>query len=163
MNKFKIEVKRQDDLAFVRHHQNKYGGQFPVWVAVELFSFGMLAQLFDMLTETYQWAISREYSLTPEEFAAFIGSAVDVRNICAHYSRLYHKKIDDKPILAAQYKPYESGFVFPTLLMLKCAAGGHAVYGRMIRDIAELERDYPEADLALCGFPRDWETVLRGA
>ena len=43
MNKFGIEVRRQDDLPFVRHHQTKYGGRFPIWVAVELFSFGMLA------------------------------------------------------------------------------------------------------------------------
>ena len=163
MNKFKTEVRRQDDLPFVRNHNNKYGGQFPVWVAVELFSFGMLAQLYAILTQSDQWAVSKQYNLTPEEMGALISSAVDVRNICAHYSRLYNQEIDDKPILTAAYKPYESGFVFPTLLMLKCAAGSHAVYGRMIRDIAELERDYPEADLALCGFPKDWEDVLRGA
>ena len=163
MNKFKTEVRRQDDLPFVRHHNNKYGGQFPVWVAVELFSFGMLAQLYAILTQSDQWAVSKQYNLTPEEMGALISSAVDVRNICAHYSRLYNQEIDDKPILTAAYKPYESGFVFPTLLMLKCAAGSHAVYGRMIRDIAELEHDYPEADLALCGFPKDWEDVLRGA
>ena len=30
MNKFKTEVRRQDDLPFVRHHNTKYGGQFPV-------------------------------------------------------------------------------------------------------------------------------------
>ena len=163
MTKFKTEVRRQDDLPFVRHHNNKYGGQFPVWVAVELFSFGMLAQLYAILTQSDQWAVSKQYNLTPEEMGALISSAVDVRNICAHYSRLYNQEIDDKPILTAAYKPYESGFVFPTLLMLKCAAGSHAVYGRMIRDIAELERDYPEADLALGGFPKDWEDVLRGA
>jgi len=163
MNKFKTEVKRQDDLPFVRHHNTKYGGQFPVWVAVELFSFGMLAQLYDILTDSDQWAISKQYKLTPEEMDALIGSAVDVRNICAHYSRLYNQEIDDKPILIAKYRPYESSLVFPTLLMLKCAAGGHAVYGRMIRDIAELEREYPEANLALCGFPEDWEDVLKYA
>ena len=163
MNKFKIEVKRQDDLAFVRHHQQKYGGQFPVWVAVELFSFGMLAQLYDMLTEHDQWCIAREYSLTPEEFAAFIGSAVDVRNICAHYSRLYNQPIDDTPILPLKYKPYESDRVFPVLLMLKFAAGNHRVYGDMIRGIAQLAKDFPQADLSLCGFPENWEHVLREA
>lgn len=163
MNKFKIEVKRQDDLAFVRHHQQKYGGQFPVWVAVELFSFGMLAQLYDMLIEHDQWAIAREYSLTPEEFAAFIGSAVDVRNICAHYSRLYNQPIDDVPILPLKYKPYESDRVFSVLLMLKFAAGNHRVYGDMIRGIAQLAKDFPEVDLTLCGFPDNWEDVLKNA
>ena len=163
MNKFKVEVKRQDDLPFVRHHNSKYGGQFPVWVAVELFSFGMLAQLYDILTEDDQWAISKQYKLTPEELDALIGSAVDVRNICAHSSRLYNQEIDDKPILIAKFRAYENGFVFPTLLMLSCAAKGHSVYHRMIRELEELEQSYPEADLSLCGFPDDWKDVLKTA
>lgn len=162
MNKFKAEVRRQDDLPFVRHHNSKYGGQFPVWVAVELFSFGMLAQLYAILCEEDQWAISKQYGLDPGEMDALIASSVDVRNICAHYARLYNQEIDDKPILPPALKPYESGFVFPTLLALRPAAGGSPVYSRMIRDIAELAQEYPEADLALCGFPADWEDVLRG-
>ena len=160
MNKFKIEVKRLDDLAFVRHHQTKYGGKFPVWVAVELFSFGMLAQLFSILTEDDQWAISRDYALTPEEMAAFIGSAVDVRNICAHYARLYNQTIDDRPILPPKYRPYDSGYVFPVLLMLRLSCGGQRVFRQMIAGIRQLEAEYPEADLALCGFPQNWEDLL---
>lgn len=161
MNKFKIEVKRLDDLAFVRHHQSKYGGKFPVWVAVELFSFGMLAQLFDILIESDQWAIAKEYGVTPEELAALIGAAVDVRNICAHYSRLYNQPIEDLPILPAKYKDYESDRVFPILLALRVAAGGHRVYGDMIRGIAQLAEEYPNADLSLCGFPENWESLLK--
>ena len=161
MNKFSIEIKRQDDLAFVRHHQTKYGGKFPVWAAVELFSFGMLAQLYDILTEHDQWAISKEYSLTPEEMAAFIGSAVDVRNICAHYARLYNQTIEDRPILPLRYQAYDSGYVFPVVLMLRLCAGGQRVYDQMIRAIAQLAQTYPEADLALCGFPEEWETLLK--
>lgn len=161
MNKFKIEVKRLDDLAFVRHHQSKYGGQFPVWAALELFSFGMLAQLCDLLIENDQWAIAREYGVTPEELDALIGAAVDVRNICAHYSRLYNQPIDDLPLLPAKYKLYESDRVFPVLLMLHVSAGGHRVYSDMIRGIAQLAQEYPQADLRLCGFPDNWEDVLR--
>ncbi len=161
MNKFSIEVRRLDDLAFVRHHQTKYGGQFPVWSAVELFSFGMLAQLYDLLIEEDQWAVSREYRLTPEELDALIGAAVAARNICAHYSRLYNQTIEEQPILPPQLRRYESGYVFPVILALRAVAGGHRVYGEMIRGVAQLEKEYPKANLALCGFPNDWETVLR--
>ena len=160
MNKFSIEVRRLDDLAFVRHHQTKYGGKFPVWAAVELFSFGMLAQLYDMLIEQDQWAISKAYGLTPEEMTAFIGSAVDVRNICAHYARLYNQTIDDHPILPLRYQAYASDYVFPVILMLRLCAGGQRVYRQMIHAIAQLEEAYPEADLALCGFPANWKELL---
>ena len=163
MNKFRIEVKRLDDLAFVRHHQVKYGGKFPVWAAVELFSFGMLAQLYAILIEDDQWAVSREYRLTPEELYALIAAAVDVRNICAHYTRLYNQPIEDHPILPPDLAAYDSDYVFPTILALKTVAGGHRVYGDMIRGIARLAEDFPQADLALCGFPEDWEDVLKNA
>ena len=163
MNKFKTEVRRQDDLPFVRHHNTKYGGQFPVWTAVELFSFGMLAQLYDILTENDQWAISRQYDLEPDALHMLIASAVDVRNVCAHYARLYNKPIDDKVILPAKYARYQSDLVFPTLLMLGCAARNTAVWHGMIRGIAQLESEYPKADLALCGFPEGWQNVLKNA
>ena len=161
MNKFRIEVDREDDLAFVRHHQSKYGGKFPIWAAVELFSFGMIAQLFAILTDEDQWAISRQYHLTPEELSALISASVDVRNICAHYGRLYNQAMDDRVILPAKYKQYESDFVFPILLMLRVPAGAHRVYSDMIRGIAQLAREYPKAELRLCGFPEDWESVMK--
>lgn len=161
MNKFRIEVDREDDLAFVRHHQSKYGGKFPVWAAVELFSFGMIAQLYAILIEEDQWAISKQYRLSPEELSALIGASVDVRNICAHYGRLYNQVMDDRVILLPKYAPYENDYVFPILLMLKVAAGGHRVYSDMIRGIRSLTQEFPKADLALCGFPDNWEDVLR--
>ena len=161
MNKFRIEVDRENDLAFVRHHQTKYGGKFPVWAAVELFSFGMIAQLFAIMTETDQWAISKQYRLAPEELSALIGAAVDVRNTCAHYGRLYNQEMEDRVILPPKYAPYQSDYLFPIVLMLKVPAGGHRVYSDMIRGIAALEQAFPKADLRLCGFPEDWEDILR--
>lgn len=163
MNKFRIEVKRQDALAFVRHHQTKYGGKFPVWVAVELFSFGMLAQLYAILTEGDQRAVAREYGMEPDALSALIDAAVDVRNICAHYGRLYNQSIEGQPLLPPKYQPYAGDRVFPTVLMLKAVAGRHRVYGSMIRGIAQLEQEFPQADLALCGFPENWEELLKNA
>ena len=88
---------------------------------------------------------------------------MDVRNICAHYARLYNQPIEDHPILPPAYADLGSEYVFPTILALKTVAGGHRVYGDMIRGIARLAEDFPQADLALCGFPADWEDVLKNA
>ena len=53
-------------------------------------------------------------------------------------------------------------FMVAVLLMLGLAAKGHRVYSRMIRGIAQLHEEFPEADLSLCGFPENWEDVLKG-
>ena len=133
MNKFKIEVRRQDDLPFVRHHKVKYGGQFPIWVAVELFSFGMLAQLYDIMTEEDQWAVSREYRMEPEALAALIHAAVGVRNICAHYGRLYNQTIEDQPVLPPEYAQVAGDRVFPALLEQNQQADGSVIIPEPLR------------------------------
>ena len=163
MNKFRIEVKRLDDLAFVRHHQVKYGGKFPVWAAVELFSFGMLAQLYDIMTEEDQWAVSREYRMEPDALAALIHAAVNVRNVCAHYGRLYNQPLDDQPLLPPEYAQYAGEFVFPTLLALRLAVGGHEVFAQACTRIAALLAEYPQAEPARCGFPPEWVRLLDNA
>ena len=160
-NKFRTEVRRCNDLAFVRHHQNKYGGKFPIWAAVELFSFGMLGQLFSIMRQEDQEAVAGAYSLTPEELCALISAAIDVRNICAHYSRLYNQAIEDQPQLSAQQKIYESDKVFPTLLALRAVAGRERIWTEMLRSIQALCAEFPQADLSLCGFPQNWIDVLK--
>ncbi len=159
-NKFRTEVRRCDDLAFVRHHKSKYGGKFPVWAAVELFSFGMLGQLFSIMKEQDQNAVAADYGMSAAALTALVGAAIDVRNICAHYNRLYNQSIEDQPMLKDEQKAYESDRVFPTLLALHAVAGRERVWREMIAEIQALHEEFPEADLALCGFPQGWETLL---
>ena len=162
VGKFKTEVKRQGALPFVRHHNEKYGGLFPIWAAVELFTFGMLSQLFDLMKESDQWAVSRDYGISPEALSRLIAAAVDARNICAHYSRLYNQTLEDQPLLPPEYSQYAGDRLFPLLLALRPVAGREIVWRRLVRGIGELAQDFPEADLALCGFPEEWEALLFG-
>ena len=161
IGKFKSEVKRSGDLAFVRHHKEKYGGQFPIWAAVELFTFGMLGSLYDIMKEEDQQAVSRDYDLNPAQLSRLIAAATDVRNICAHYNRLYNQPLETQPLLPSRYRRCESDRLFPLLLALRSVAGQQRVYHRMIRGIEELAEDFPEADLALCGFPENWQHLLK--
>lgn len=160
IGKFKNEVKRQGALPFVRHHKIKYGGQFPIWAAVELFTFGMLGSLFDLMREGDQRAVSREYDLSPEALSRLIAAAVDVRNICAHYNRLYNQILPDQPLLPNHLRLYESDRLFPLLLVFAHALGRERVFARLLTGLSLLEADYPEADLSLCGFSEDWRAVL---
>ena len=160
IGKFKNEVKRQGALPFVRHHKIKYGGQFPIWAAVELFTFGMLGSLFDIMKESDQRAVSREYGLSPEALSRLIAAAVDVRNICAHYNRLYNQTLEAQPLLPNRLNLYESDRLFPLLLVLAHVLGRERVFTRLVTGLSLLGEDYPEADLSLCGFPEDWRAVL---
>jgi abortive infection bacteriophage resistance protein len=45
VNELEKEVRRSQEI-FIKHHFDKYGGLIPVWVAIEVLSFGALSKLF---------------------------------------------------------------------------------------------------------------------
>ena len=49
---------------------------------------------------------------------------------------------------------------FPLLLTFAHTLGRERVFTRLVTGIALLEEDYPEADLACCGFPENWREIL---
>ena len=50
--------------------------------------------------------------------------------------------------------------IFPLLLTFAHTLGRERVFTRLVTGIALLEEDYPEADLACCGFPENWREIL---
>lgn len=163
LHKFHAEVRRQSDLDFVRHHRSKYGGKFPIWAAVELFTFGMIVQLYEIMKVEDQRAVCADYGLAPEELLALMDAAVEARNICAHYNRLYNRPLNKHIVLPVPYKRCESDRIFPLLLALRSVAGHERVYRQMARGLEQLTEDFPAAELALCGFPSDWRELLQGS
>jgi abortive infection bacteriophage resistance protein len=57
---FQREVKRNEKSLFVKRHIGHYNSQFPIWVAVELFSFGTLSLFFSDQIEEFRLKLSRE-------------------------------------------------------------------------------------------------------
>lgn len=51
INTFYGEVSRNKSKPFVKHHIEKYDEQFPVWVAVELFTFGNVSILYSIIKD----------------------------------------------------------------------------------------------------------------
>ena len=90
MESFNKEREHQKNAPFVKHHMAKYEGHFPVWVAVELFTFGNLSSLYSIMVLEDRKEIARLYNTEPKYLGSWILVLVEIRNICAHYSRLYN-------------------------------------------------------------------------
>ena len=43
MESLKREIQHNKNLPLVKHHLETYGGHFPIWVAVEIMTFGNIA------------------------------------------------------------------------------------------------------------------------
>jgi len=97
-DKFEAEVRQNANVLFVKHHKEYYDGQFPFWVAVELFSFGMLSYFYADLKRVDQRALANAiYSLDADVLRSWLRCCTDLRNICAHYGRLYYRNFATTP------------------------------------------------------------------
>ena len=75
---------------FVAHHQQQYGA-LPIWVAIEVWDFGLLSKLFAGMQYADQQAIAAIYGAPDgKTFARWLRSLNFIRNVSAHHSRLWN-------------------------------------------------------------------------
>lgn len=81
---------------FLDHHRSKNGSQAPVpiWAAVECFSFGTLSAVLSHARQSVHVKyVARRWSLNDEFFKSLVHHLSYVRNVCAHYNRLWNRRM----------------------------------------------------------------------
>lgn len=92
----------RDKENFVKHYLSTHGPDLPIWVAVEVWDFGAMSQLFAMMRVNDQAKIAQKYGVTDfKVFASWLRALNHLRNIAAHHSRLWNRNITDQPKLPA--------------------------------------------------------------
>lgn len=84
---------------FIRHFKKKYSNfpSLPIWVLVEILSFGALSHLFSYLKKEDQKTISKQFGIPLTIFQNWLHNFAYLRNICAHHSRLFDRTLSIKP------------------------------------------------------------------
>lgn len=149
----------------VKHHKANYDGQFPIWVIIEFFSMGMLSYFYkDMVTEDKK-AIAAEMKTIPKQLESWLRCLTDLRNRCAHYSRLYYWIFPAMPAMPAM--PKESVIkpdrkLFTQLMVLKYLYPTPNKWdSKFIIPLKAMVEEYKK-DISLkhVGFPVNWEELL---
>ena len=66
----------------------------PIWVISEAMSFGLLSRFYDgIVRDSDKKKISRTYDLSVDGLRSVLQQAVYLRNLCAHHSRLWNRKL----------------------------------------------------------------------
>lgn len=161
---FHKECERQRNIPFVKHHREKYDGHFPIWVAVELFTFGNLSSLYNIMKDEDRKAIALLYNTEPKYLGSWILALVEIRNICAHYSRLYNMPLKQKPHLYPEYQKYRNNGpnkVFPALLSIKRMLNSDDSWRMFEIHLESLIDEYNDVvRLPFIGFPTYWKEIL---
>lgn len=88
------EIENNKKVLFVKHHIDNYNGQFPLWVMSELFTFGTLSYFYnDLTTADKKNFIGKNFKF----MTSWSRCCTDLRNICAHYGRLYYRSFSAMP------------------------------------------------------------------
>jgi abortive infection bacteriophage resistance protein len=160
MDKISAEIIQNKKVLFVEHHLNNYGGQFPIWVITELFTFGMLSYFYgDMLTVDKKNLARSMYNTIPKNIISWLRCCTDLRNICAHYGRLYFRIFTAVPAFVPRLSPDSGRRLFGGVLALKELypdkdKWNNETYSKLVN----LIKSYSHIiNLYHIGFPADWE------
>jgi abortive infection bacteriophage resistance protein len=175
--KFISEIERfikenEKNEIFITHHNNKYEGDFPFWVIVELTSFGCLSKAFKNLKESDKKTISSNYyEPIPHDYIEnWLHGLVILRNICAHRGRLYNRYISFAPRLSPKDKKLFKNNnldlnknvkqVFSYIYIMKKLIKNEMVMKNFMDRLNHLISKYPFVKLVNYGFPENWQSLI---
>lgn len=167
LDKFHEECLRQSNMPCVKHHNEKYAGHFPLWAATELFTFGNTCTFYNIMKKDDRRELAkRYYGCKPEYLYSWILSLVEVRNICAHYNRLYNFPLKQCPRLFKQDKQNmiknNLNKLFPVILVIKHITRSSECWKQFLKDLIKLFDDNSDViRLDFIDFPVNWKDLLK--
>jgi len=176
IQKLKLELGRSDE-EFIRVFQSKYSNPLPPsWMILEISSFGNLSNFFSNLNPGREKReIANFFGLGDTTFESWLHSFTYVRNINAHHSRLWNKRMRIQPMIPlSPLNPFLSITTLPNLqrggtplrlndrvyFMLSMIAyilntiNPNHTYREKLKDLFD---KYPNVDKKAMGFPSAWE------
>ena len=157
------EIGRNKKAPFVKNYLNNYeNGKIPLYALTELFSFGTLSKFYKNMKNEDKKAVAGIYGIGYTYFESWIEALSYIRNICAHYGRLYNVKLLKTPQLYKQYTKngIKNFRIFASLLTLKHLLPKDRHWHDFMQILKLLIEKYPDIDLDLIGFPQDWPEYL---
>lgn len=163
VGKIRHLVEANDDREFVKHYNSKHSGDFPLWVIMELFSFGTLAFFYkDMHNADKKELASGFYGCTSSELDNWIFCMNELRNYCAHYNRIYGNTFPVKPKtphgLDYELQPNAFGYM---MVMKQVYHNAEDWNTRVVQPVSKMiKRNADVIRLEHIGFPENWEEML---
>ena len=157
------EKQKRGKEPFVQHHSDKYGGSFPIWVIIELFSFGTLSHFYADMPTCDQKFLARTYFKTYQNvLRSWLRCCTDLRNFCAHFGRLYFRVFTSIPKGLSELNDNNQRSLFAVIIVLRNLYANPEKWNREIyTSLVSLVNEYKRVIRLSCiGFPQDWEEKL---
>lgn len=74
---------------YINHYMTTYG-YIPLWVLVNILSFGDICNFYKLMKQKERISISMEFNIAEIDLASLLNILCKARNLCAHDERLYN-------------------------------------------------------------------------
>lgn len=160
---FSNAVRNNGELPFVKHHHDKYGGNLPMWVAVELFTMGNIHAVYDNLQTPYRKAIAKSFDLNEKILSSWIKNLTYTRNHLAHYMRIYNFNFGRTPKKKkGQPESPVPNMIFDQIQVMAYMYADREEWDNYI--LAEMQSIIDKygayVSLSSIGFPENWSEML---
>jgi abortive infection bacteriophage resistance protein len=165
----KEEVDRSKDI-FIKEHKRIYKDDLrfpPAWKTLELTSFGSLSKLYGNLKHTVKSKdiIAAELGAVNHTYLpSWLQSIAQIRNYCAHHSRLWNKNLPGTPKLLSKppYKwvhdvPSDTSKLYMHLCIMKYLVNIIAPENTFSFKLQKLLDNYPSVDPNALGMKLNWQ------
>jgi len=157
---------------FVRHFDGVYSLPMPIWMACELWDFGMMSRLFSGLKAPDKQTIALRFGVPKAGWLeSWLRALNVVRNIVAHHARLWNRLLGVSPALpprgsmpgfdGLQLFPNVNRRVYAILCILAhllSVINPNSHWKNRVVALANAFPSMPHAKLSDMGFPANWQT-----
>lgn len=161
-------TKKYSKEPFIKHFQGDY---LPLWVLVEIMSFGNISMMYANLTDSNKGLICKGYlNINKNYLKNYLYVLSNLRNVCAHQGRIYGKEFELAPKISNKDKS------MLTFNNINVSNSNHKLFIyifiliKLIKDDSEKEKiidelkllfnKYPNIDIDKIGFVYNWEDIL---
>jgi abortive infection bacteriophage resistance protein len=158
---------------FVQNYKSKYSTPLPIWMAIELWDFGLLSRFIGLMTVPDRQNLAARYAIADWRLLeSWVRSLGQIRNVAAHHSRLWNRalinlstpKMPQAGTMAGLDHLHQNSFAQKRLYVVA------AVIQHFIQQI-ELGSAWadslstlfatfpvlPDVEVGDTGFPQDWQ------
>ena len=164
LSSLEAELRRSDDEAIV-DFQRRYSNEFPPsWMTFEVSSFGTLSMMYRWLKAGHaRRKVARFYGLTDTILESWLHSIVYVRNICAHHSRLWNRRLSINaliprrthlPFIAIPGDTKRVYYIMSIILYFLQTVNPQNTFAARFKSLLG---KYPNVDVSAMGFPNYWQ------
>ena len=138
LNEIEDELRRNYKTPFVKNFRDNYeDSKLPLYALIEVFSFGTLSKFYKNMISSDKKEIAKLFGVGYTYLESWLESISYVRNICAHYGRIYNAKLTKTPKLYKEYS--EAGIgnnrIFGVLICLRQLLIGDSHWNLFVDEI----------------------------